>query len=396
MSSGGQQPSAPQTPFSPNYRERRSVQSRGPGNAYTQRPGQQPNPQQPAQQLPPPPQQGNMQYDGGGYSTPFGGYGGFFEQYRTPFSGYGGGYGGGFSQPFALPQNPYQPPAPPPTQFGVFNGFGVAGGDNGFRNSPQQPPPGMEVNPNYQPSNRLSQDVRPSDMQFRPIQARTGTDQPPPGFELNPEYRELPPGTIRSFGPDSIRYRPIQGSASPEPAPSSYGSTEKYKAIPDSPLNLQLQDLMRRLSENPSSAFGFAERLGGSPQGARPNPATGVMPSEPISDPNELKFSTQALIRSTKDGVSGYYTDGSMSRFVPDEPQAQQGVGFGNPYGGYGAPYGGSPYMGMFGGLGSLFGGNGFQGMNQQAQAQAQAQQAALQNQRQFPQGTFDYRSYIG
>ena len=263
MSSGGQQPSAPQTPFSPNYRERRSIQSRGPGNAYTQRPGQQPNPQQPAQQLPPPPQQGNMQYDGGGYSTPFGGYGGFFEQYRTPFSG----YGGGFSQPFALPQNPYNP--------------------YGSQQFAQQPPPGMEVNPNYQPSNRLSQDVRLSDMEFRPI------------------------------------------------------------------------------------------------QGA--NPATGVMPSEPISDPNERTFSTQALIRSTKDGMSGYYTDGSMSRFVPDEPQARQIVGFGNPYGGYGAPYGGSPYMGMFGGLGSLFGGNGFQGMNQQAQAQ----QAALQNQRQFPQMAF-------
>jgi hypothetical protein len=330
MSSGGQQPSAPQTPFSPNYRERRSAQSRGPGNAYTQRPGQQPNPQQPAQQLPPPPQQGNMQYDGGGYSTPFGGYGGFFEQYRTPFSG----YGGGFSQPFALPQNPYNP--------------------YGSQQFNRQPPPGMEVNPNYQPSNRLSQDVRPSDMEFRPI------------------------------------------------------------------------------------------------QGA--NPATGVMPSEPISDPNERTFSTQALIRSTKDGVSGYYTDGSMSRFVPDEPQAQQGSfgnnfgsaddqrsreimnrsmtnpssitaedrkfleqqdlrnqnsnmmqnqqierqralsgfgapygGFSNPYGGYGAPYGGSPYMGMFGGLGSLFGGNGFQGMNQQARAQ----QMALENQRQFPQGSF-------
>jgi len=175
MSSGGQQPSAPQTPFSPNYRERRSVQSRGPGNAYTQRPGQQPNPQQPAQQLPPPPQQGNMQYDGGGYSTPFGGYGGFFEQYRTPFSGFGGGYGGGygnpfggygggFNQPFALPQNPYNP--------------------YGSQQFAQQPPPGMEVNPNYQPSNRLSQDVRPSDMQFRPIQARTGTDQPSSGLML--------------------------------------------------------------------------------------------------------------------------------------------------------------------------------------------------------------------
>lgn len=53
MSVGGQS-NAPQTPFSPNYRERRSVQPRGPGNAYTQRPGQQPNPQQPAQLRPAP------------------------------------------------------------------------------------------------------------------------------------------------------------------------------------------------------------------------------------------------------------------------------------------------------------------------------------------------------
>jgi len=238
---------------------------------------------------------------GGGFGPPMGGFGQQFGGFQPPQ--YGGGFGqpfgGGFQQPqygggfgFQQPQfggfqnqgpgnayarqNPYQPPTPP--------------------QSPNQPPPGMEVNPDYRPRGPGLQtmEVRPSDEMFRPIQ--------------------------------------------------------------------------------------------------RANPATGVMPSEPISDPNERGFSTQALIRSTKDGVSGYYTDGSMSRFVPDEPQAQQGFGFGNPYGGYGAPYGGSPYMGMFGGLGSLFGGNGFQGMNQQAQAQ----QAALQNQRltwnkpsQFPQGSF-------
>lgn len=335
MSSGGQQPSAPQTPFSPNYRERRSVQSRGPGNAYTQRPGQQPNPQQPAQQLPSPPQQGNMQYDGGGYSTPFGGYGGFFEQYRTPFSGYGGGYGGGFSQPFALPQNPYNP--------------------YGSQQFAQQPPPGMEVNPNYQPSNRLSQDVRPSDMEFRPIQARTGTDQPPPGFELNPEYRELPPGTIRSLGPDSIRYRPIQQGAQ-QPPPG--------------------------MVKNPNYFDRFADGAAGTME-VRPTDREYIRPEEL----QQLPGSGPAI--QPNPGFRGNFSDyGDAMR--------NQGIGFGNPYGGYGAPYGGSPYMGMFGGLGSLFGGNGFQGMNQQAQAQAQAQQAALQNQRQFPQGTFDYRSYIG
>jgi hypothetical protein len=316
----------------------------------------------------------------GGFGPPMGGFGQQFGGFQPPQ--YGGGFGqpfgGGFQQPQYGGGFGFQQP-----QFGGFQNQGP--GNAYARQNPYQPPPGMEVNPNYQPSNRLSQDVRPSDMQFRPIQARTGTDQPPPpGMEVNPDYRPRGPGLqTMEVRPSDMKFRPIQGSASPEPAPSPYGSTEKYKAISDSPLDLQLQDLMRRFSENPP--FGFAERLGGSPQGAQPNPATGVMPSEPISDPNERTFSTQALIRSTKDGVSGYYTDGSMSRFVPDEPQAQQGFGFGNPYGGYGAPYGGSPYMGMFGGLGSLFGGNGFQGMNQQARAQ----QMALENQRQFPQGSF-------
>ena len=304
----------------------------------------------------------------GGFGPPMGGFGGVFG---PPMGGFGqqfGGfqppqYGGGFGQPFG---GGFQQP-----QYGggfgfqqpQFGGFQNQGPGNAYaRQNPYQPP-----TPPQSPN------------------------QPPPGMEVNPDYRPRGPGLqTMEVRPSDMKFRPIQGSASPEPAPSPYGSTEKYKAISDSPLDLQLQDLMRRLSENPP--FGFAERLGGSPQGAQPNPATGVMPSEPISDPNERGFSTQALIRSTKDGVSGYYTDGSMSRFVPDEPQAQQGFGFGNPYGGYGAPYGGSPYMGMFGGLGSLFGGNGFQGMNQQAQAQ----QAALQNQRltwnkpsQFPQGSF-------
>ena len=79
MSVGGQS-NAPQTPFSPNYRERRSVQPRGPGNAYTQRPGQQPNPQQPAQLQPAPQPNQPPQYDGG-----FGG--GFGQPQQPPFGG---------------------------------------------------------------------------------------------------------------------------------------------------------------------------------------------------------------------------------------------------------------------------------------------------------------------
>ena len=322
MSSGGQQPSAPQTPFSPNYRERRSVQSRGPGNAYTQRPGQQPNPQQPAQQLPPPPQQGNMQYDGGGYSTPFGGYGGFFEQYRTPFSGYGGGYGGGFSQPFALPQNPYNP--------------------YGSQQFNRQPPPGMELNPDYIPpriggadtmeqrpsrfrpiqqggqqSNRLSQDMRLSDMQFR-LQGE-GT---PFGFA---ERLGEPQAQQGSFG-------------------NNFGSADDQRS----------REIMNRSMTNPSSITAEDRKF---------------LEQQDLRNQNSNMMQNQQIERQR--ALSGF-----------GSPYG----GFSNPYGGYGAPYGGNPYMGMFGGLGSLFGGNGFQGMNQQARAQ----QMALENQRQFPQGSFN------
>jgi hypothetical protein len=259
-----------------------------------------------------------------------GGFGQQFGGFQPPQ--YGGGFGqpfgGGFQQPQYGGGFGFQQP-----QFGGFQNQGP--GNAYARQNPYQPPPGMEVNPNYQPSNRLSQDVRPSDMQFRPIQARTGTDQPPPGFELNPEYRELPPGTIRSLGSDSIRYRPIQGA----------------------------------------------------------NPATGVMPSEPISDPNYAPIS---------DGLPARPNDqffGPVMTPAVGEPQIRSAVmpSYGSPYGGFGAPYGGSPYMGMLGGLGGFFGGNGFQGMNQQARAQ----QMALENQRQFPQGSFNptsaeeyYRSF--
>jgi hypothetical protein len=317
-----------------------------------------------------------MQYDGGGYSTPFGGYGGFFEQYRTPFSG----YGGGFSQPFALPQNPYNP-------------YGS------------------------QQFNR----------------------QPPPGMEVNPDYQELKPGEYGvAGGSASMRYRPIQQGGQQSNRLSQDMRLGDWFSIEGGPRNFDL-DTVRRLSENPP--LGFAERLGGSPQGARPNPATGVMPSEPISDPNYaptggglpardqlsgpmLMAAPQAQqgsfgnnFGSADDQRSREIMNRSMTnpssitaedrKFLEQQDLRNQNSnmmqnqqierqralsgfgapygGFSNPYGGYGAPYGGSPYMGMFGGLGSLFGGNGFQGMNQQARAQ----QMALENQRQFPQGSF-------
>lgn len=192
MSVGGQS-NAPQTPFSPNYRERRSVQPRGPGNAYTQRPGQQPNPQQPAQLQPAPqPNQGGQGYGnpfgggfGGGYSSPFGG--GFGGGYSTPFSDYGGGFGGGYGQP---------------RQYG--GGFG----------QPNQPPPGMELNPNY--IDRFAGgmagtlEFRPTDNKFRPIQQpqpQTGGDIQyaggSPGFyeaQLQAQQRQGGQGYGNQFG----------------------------------------------------------------------------------------------------------------------------------------------------------------------------------------------------
>ena len=251
MSVGGQS-NAPQTPFSPNYRERRSVQPRGPGNAYTQRPGQQPNPQQPAQLRPAP--------------------------------------------------------------------------------QPNQPPPGMELNPDYIEPRTGGVDTmeqRPS--RFRPIQARTGTDQPPPGLTVNT------PGTQNGV--------------------SGYYSD--------------------------SSMSNF-------------------FPNTPAGEPTS---STMALVPATRNGVRGHYTDGSMRNFVPDTPFGGGfGGGYSNPFGGgfgggYSSPFGGgfgggystpfsdygggfgggysSPYMSpsMMGGLASLFGGmqgGGFQGMfNQQPQQQS-------------------------
>jgi hypothetical protein len=132
------------------------------------------------------------------------------------------------------------------------------------------------------------------------------------------------------------------------------------------------------------------------------NPATGVMPSEPLPPPSP-PGATISDETGQYDPNRGGFSSGTVTP-VQIQPAVNPSYGmvarpavepepfYRSPYGGFGGPYGGSPYGGMYGGLGGFFGGSGFQGMNQQAQAQ----QAALQNQRQFPQGSFDYRSYIG
>ena len=265
---------------------------------------------------------------GGGFGPPMGGFGQQFGGFQPPQ--YGGGFGqpfgGGFQQPQYGGGFGFQQP-----QFGGFQNQGP--GNAYARQNPYQPPPGMEVNPNYQPSNRLSQDMRLGD--------RFSIEGGPRNFDL---------------------------------------------------------DTVRRLSENPP--LGFAERLGGSPQGARPNPATGILPSEPLSDPNAGKVKNPYYYDRFANGAVGtadvkfsdreYVSPEELNRFgtaTSDMGMYDSMIrpavtpSYGSPYGGFGAPYGGSPYMGMLGGLGGFFGGNGFQGMNQQAQAQARAQQMALQNQ---------------
>jgi hypothetical protein len=183
---------------------------------------------------------------GGGFGQPFGGgfqqpqYGGGFGFQPPQFGGFQNqGPGNAYAR-----QNPYQPPAPP--QFS------------------QQPPPGMELNPDYRPRGPGMQtmDMRPSDEMFRPIQ--------------------------------------------------------------------------------------------------RANPATGVMPSEPISDPNYAP---------TGGGLPARPNDQFFGPVMTPtvEPEIRPAVmpSYGSPYGGFGGPYGGSPYGGMFSGLGGFFGGRGMFPFNQ-------------------------------
>jgi len=316
---------------------------------------------------------------GGGYSGGMGGYGGGFgggfgqpPQFGGGFGGgfgqppqFGGGFGGGFGQPpqygggFGSPYGGFGGGFGQPQQFG--GGFGqpqqspFGGGfqrpmlqDQGITDSgnayakrfqrpsvgmfpptspdPNQPPPGMELNPDYTlPPDTFTTANTPRG-RFRPIQARTGTDQPPPGMMLNPEYGgDLPPGTIRSLGPDSIKYVPDPNQPQPQTGGGYGGGTSTA------------ENLMR---------YGLASPFG-----------------------SDIQYAG---------GTPGFYEA---------QLQAQQrpaGSFLGGPYdpaGGYFGGYGGgysSPYMSpsMMGGLASLFGGmqgGGFQGMfNPQSQAEAQ------------------------
>ena len=108
---------------------------------------------------------------GGGFQQPFdGGYGGGFQQ---PFSG---GFGGQFNrftrrgQGYTQPYNPQPMPQPMPPDFGGgmgnFGGFnpmmgGGIGAFGGFQRQrdPNQPPPGMRLNPTYDAGYAMAMDM---------------------------------------------------------------------------------------------------------------------------------------------------------------------------------------------------------------------------------------------
>lgn len=207
---------------------------------------------------------------GGGYSGGMGGYGGGFGQppmFGGGFGGgfgqppqFGGGFGGGFGQPpqygggFGSPYGGFGGGFGQPQQFG--GGFGqpqqspFGGGSQGptfqtqgsstlgnayaqrFQNpsvgmfpptspQPNQPPPGMELNPNYRPSNRMTQDMLPSDLEYRPIQQpqpQTGGGReytPPPQFSSGPIAPSFDSGYGNQFGGDTQDIpRPVRPAGS--------------------------------------------------------------------------------------------------------------------------------------------------------------------------------------
>ena len=195
---------------------------------------------------------------GGGYSGGMGGYGGGFGggfgQPPQFGGGFGSPYGGGFGQP---PQQQYGgfgggfgQPQPPqfgggfgqfqPTQFG--GGFDSRGPGNAYARpfpqlqpqpaprpkfgQPDQPPPGMELNPDYIDRFANGQagtmDVRPTDNKFRPIQ-QPQTGNPPPGMIRNPNYtgpRQVPEGM---FTTADIRPSEIEFISDPNYAPTGGG-----------------------------------------------------------------------------------------------------------------------------------------------------------------------------
>ena len=352
MSSGGQS-NASQTPFAPNYGQAQGISglgagltgggfgsNMGGGNAYAQKfkqpsmgmfPPTSPQPQQ-GQPQPPPGLTVNTPGTQNGVS---GYYSDSSMSNFVPDTPAGSFLGG-----------PYDPA-------GGYFGGGFGGGRE------YTPPPGMELNPDYNlPPGTVTTANTPRG-RFRPIQARTGTDQPPPGMMLNPEYGgDLPSGTFRSLGPDSIKYVPDPN----QPQPQTGGDIQ-YRDTKFRPGGGDIQYAGGTPGFYNQGGQGYGNPFGGFGGGydqGYGNPFGG--------------------------GFGGGYDQGYGNPFGGFG--GGYGGGYGNPFGGYGGGYGGfNPMMGM--GLGGMLG--GYQGgFNPQSQAQAQMRAYQQNQQRQGGRGGFE------
>jgi len=103
-----------------------------------------------------------------GYGNPFGG--GFGGGYSSPFGGgFGGGYGGGYSSPYMSPsmmgglaslfggmqgggfQGMFNPQSQAEAQMRAYQQY--------QQRDPNQPPPGMKLNPTYDAGYAMAQDM---------------------------------------------------------------------------------------------------------------------------------------------------------------------------------------------------------------------------------------------
>jgi len=275
---------------------------------------------------------GGFSGGGGGYSgmfdPPMGGFGGFGGGFGQPFGGgfqppqYGGGFGqpfgGGFQQPQYGGGFGFQPP-----QYGGFQNQGP--GNAYARQNPYQPPAPPQV-----------------------------SQQPPPGMERNPAYSPPPPGMVGVMGgPSSMPYRPIQGA---NPTTSVMPLDPNYAPVSE---GLPARDQFYSPVMTPT---------------VEPQPATGTYVGEGKTYTGPNAFRDAQRDRVTRLAASeGLTYDQYMAReardaersFAPNQFSNYQNqqldnqralLGFRSPYGGFGGPYGGSPYGGMYSGLGGFFG----------------------------------------
>jgi hypothetical protein len=174
---------------------------------------------------------------GGGFGQQFPSYGGGFGAFGPqPYTGFGGGFGqpqqfgGGFGQP---QQSPFGGGSQGPMlQAQGPNTFGNAYAQRFQRPSvgmfpptspdPNQPPPGMELNPDYNlPPGTFTTANTPRG-RFRPIQ-QPQTGNPPPGMIRNPDYRgprQVPEGMFTTM---DIRPSEIEFISDPNYVPTGGG-----------------------------------------------------------------------------------------------------------------------------------------------------------------------------